>query len=105
MEIEDFDQFQKDHKWTYAKTYAKWCPHWYLVKNQIADQEGFKAFLEHIDRNGIWMAWGKNTRKYYDHKNYRYWHMHTTSTLHEAVIINRERIKDSKCTLIPEPRF
>jgi len=105
MEIEDFDKFQKDQRWTHAKNYAHFCPHWYLVRTKIADVEGFNNFLNHIETHGVFMQWGKFTRKYYDRGEYRYWHMQSAGTLDQVIIINREKIATSMCKEIRKPIY
>lgn len=84
------DDFIDAYKWTYAKT-MPWYPHWYLVREKCANDEAFNAFIEHIHKNGVMMAWGRQPiRPYLEHKGYRYWTM--TMDVKKTRIINREKI-------------
>lgn len=99
MNTEEFEQFEKSQRWIFAKSYASWCPHWYIVTDKMEPEDlpAFREFVQFIEDNGVMMKWNKYTRKYYDQGEYRYWHMVSSEEVDTVFLINRELISGSKC--------
>ncbi len=63
--------------WTYAKTYAQICPHEYIVKDQI-DQDQWDSFIEgvtFIRENGFTAKYKSRSGEYYIFYDHYYWTM------------------------------
>jgi hypothetical protein len=80
----------KSNKWTFAKTFAKFAPHEYLVinKKDLNEVRRFRAFIEIIREYGYEGHFGKRVFKYFEIDGYKYWTM--GAPVEETIIINRE---------------
>lgn len=96
MKYEDKLDFIKRHRWQFAKTYAEFAPHEYLVRNWIkspTDREDYLEFCRAIFEEGETLFYnGKRERKYLKVDDKWYWCMDATPE--EATIINRCEVDD-----------
>lgn len=69
-EMYDFINAQK---WIFAKTYAAFAPHEYIVRKYVADKEAFDRAGEFILKNGMRMFYYKHERKYLYCDGWFYW--------------------------------
>ena len=95
MTYSAFQQVIDRNKWTFAKTYAAFCPHEYVVKERLAeeDQRVFEEITLFIRENGFTAQYGnKGPNRYYIVDEYYYWTM--GAPIEETTILNRARSKD-----------
>lgn len=89
MEITPVDWMARQ-SWTFSKTRAATNPHWYLVRQKIADNVAFDAMVRHIFTEGVPRVWGgKLYRVWYSPDGHHYWCMGWP--VPETTIINRTR--------------
>ena len=91
----DFQQFIARHKWVFAKTYAAFCPHEYVVKDRLTEEEKriFEQIVVFIRENGFAAVCGrKGPNCYYTVDEHYYWTMGTP--IEETTILNRARLSD-----------
>jgi len=80
-------------RWTFALTYARFAPHWY-VRRHDCDQRDFRLLFEavqaseHVERFG-----GVLYRYLRPDDGYKYWVM--TDDIRKAIIINRAKVEGS----------
>lgn len=93
MDLNQLKSFFNQQKWIFAKTYAAFAPHEYIVKDKIIgfDRE-FTEAVETILDKGMRMFYYKKERKYLFLDGYFYWAM--TNNPAEATIINRCKPED-----------
>ena len=95
MTHSDFQQFIARNKWTYAKTYAAFCPHEYVVKDRLTaeDQHVFEQIVVFIREKGFFAIYGrKEPNRYYTVDDYYYWTM--GDPVEETIILNRAKLSD-----------
>ena len=95
MTLFDFQQFISRNKWIFAKTYADFCPHEYVVKERLSTEEQriFGQIVAFIRKNGFLAIYGKmDPKPYYIVGDYYYWTM--GDPVEETVILNRARLSD-----------
>ena len=95
MTHSDIQQFISRNKWIFAKTYADFCPHEYVVKDKLSidDKQVFEQIVRFIRENGFLAIYGKMQPKpYYIVGDYYYWTM--GDPVEETVILNRARLSD-----------
>ncbi len=92
------DTFLRDFinmfKWTYAKTYAKICPHEYIVKDRI-DQNQWDIFAEVvalIREEGFKANYKSKLGEYYILDDHYYWTM--GAPVEETTVLNRAKLSD-----------
>jgi hypothetical protein len=86
--------FINKFKWTYAKTYAKICPHEYIVKDNI-DQDQWDGFVEavaFIREKGFTAKYKSRSGEYYILDDRYYWTM--GAPVKETTILNRAKLSD-----------
>lgn len=91
----DFQQFIAWHKWTFAKTYAAFCPHEYVVKDRLTEEEKriFEQIVVFIRENGFTAVYGrKGPNHYYTVDEHYYWTM--GAPIEETTILNRAKLSD-----------
>lgn len=87
-------QFIQKQKWIFAKTYAQFAPHEYVMKlrcNGTVDE--FNEFGQYIQEHGMRMFYYKNERKYLLLDGYFYWVCGEVTGTHDASL-NRCRPED-----------
>ena len=95
MTHEEFKQFIDHHTWTFAKTYAAFCPHEYVIKDRLpeAEQHIFEQIVTYIRENGFIAIYGrKGPKQYYSVGEYYYWTM--GAPVDETTVLNRARLAD-----------
>lgn len=81
-------------RWVFAKTFATFAPHEYIVKGKCnARKEEFEAFMDYILEKGIRMFYYKRERKYLFLDGYFYW-ICRDSADDPTAVINRCRPDD-----------
>lgn len=92
--VQDIKDFIARNKWIFAKTYAAFCPHEYVVKNRLSesDQKLFEKIAIYIREHGFPAQYGKNVRMYYVVDDRYYWTM--GDPIPNTIIINRARLED-----------
>ena len=88
----DLKAFVAAQSWTFAKTYAKTWPHWYIVRKNV-DEASFLEFVKIIRNNGYKGKFYNKEIIYYDLDEYTYWTM--GAPIEETTIINRALKKDT----------
>ena len=91
----EFQQFIDRNKWIFAKTYAAFCPHEYVVKDRLSDDEQcvFEQIVAFIRENGFVAIYGrKGPNQYYTVDDYYYWTM--GAPIEETTILNRAKLSD-----------
>ena len=71
---QELEQFIKEVKWTWAKTYAETWPHHYIVRDRV-DKELFLKFVLHIREYGEWEYFYNTQLKYFEQDGMVYWTM------------------------------
>jgi hypothetical protein len=86
-----FKKFIIQNKWIFAKTYADFAPHEYLVKGRLTidDQKVFEEFVIFIRENWYKKMFGKTEYTYFDIDDNTYWTM--WSPLEQTIILNRAK--------------
>ena len=95
MTHEEFSQFIDRNKWTFAKTYAAFCPHEYVVKERLPEEEQrlFEQIVAFIREKGFTAIYGrKGPNQYYSVDDYYYWTM--GAPIEETTILNRAKLSD-----------
>ncbi len=91
----EFQQFIRRNTWIFAKTYASFCPHEYVVKERLAkdDQLIFEQIVSFIRKRGYTANYGrKGPNSYYTVDDYYYWTM--GDPVEETNILNRAKLSD-----------
>ena len=83
--------------WTFAKTYAKTCPHWWTHRKQW-DKETYFRVLRAILKHGVKRRWRNGPQRSYLRagNGYEYWCMieHGNFTHQDSFILNRAELPD-----------
>ena len=90
-----FTQFILRNTWIFAKTYAAFCPHEYVVKERLPAEERvlFEQIVSFIRERGFTAAYGRlGPNRYYTVDEYYYWTM--GEPIEEANILNRAKMAD-----------
>jgi hypothetical protein len=92
MEVEQFDAFIEGSTWVFAKTYAAYCPHEYVVGRGKIDRREFEAAVLFIRRCGFDAYYGNRLGPYFIRGDYYYWTM--GEPVERCQIINRAKLAD-----------
>lgn len=90
-----FKEFIQRNRWIFAKTYASFCPHEYIVKDHLSKDEQaiFIQAVQFIRDNGFLAIYGKKEPNHYfivdDHY---YWTMGEPVEI--TTILNRAKLDD-----------
>ncbi len=90
-----FQQFIARNTWTFAKTYAAFCPHEYIVKDRLSKEEKavFEEIVSFIRENGFEAVYGNlGPNQYYTVDDYYYWTM--GAPIEQTTILNRAKHSD-----------
>lgn len=87
MNHNEFEAFIAKQKWIFAKTYAEFAPHEYVVKGKGNSNEEFMEAVNFIIENGIRMFYYKTERKYIFMGGKFYWMCCNQNG--EPIVINR----------------
>lgn len=91
MNKEEFDKFVDDKEWVFAKTYAKFAPHWYIALSKV----GYEYKNDFIEAANFIRINGHKVRFYskdyicFDSGGYRYWTM--DEDINDTDLINRAK--------------
>ncbi len=90
--LKKYKDFIQRQKWVNAKTFIRFAPHEYILKNNLVeeDQRIFEDFVIFIRENGYKEKFGSRTYTYYNLSKKKYWTM--GSPLKKTIIINRANI-------------
>jgi hypothetical protein len=93
---EEFQNFVREAKWTFAKTMPQW-PHEYIVRERV-DEKLFEQLVHHIRANGHEEAFYTETYIYFEDDGMLYWTM--DAEVSDTTLINRCRKESSyECRL------
>ena len=95
MDHNEFREFINRHEWTFAKTYAAFCPHEYVVMNRLPREERplFPQIAQLIRDEGFVAEYGRLGPNWYDIVDeYYYWTM--DSKVEDTDLINRAKLTD-----------
>ena len=99
MDHNGFREFICRHEWTFAKTYAAFCPHEYTLQRE-SRWEDFARFFEFIWENGFDAYYGKNMQRYFidTERGWYYFVSHNDvdengKAQRSATLINRASLK------------
>jgi hypothetical protein len=86
--------FINKFKWTYANTYAKICPHEYIVKDKIdkGHWDSFAELVRYIREKGFTANYISMSREYYILDDHYYWTM--GAPVEDTSILNRAKLSD-----------
>ena len=98
MTIEEFKTFVDDNDWIFAKTYADWAPHEYVVKDKLNEknQALIQEVVAFIRNNGFPEFFGNQEHKYLYYDRHYYWEMGDDPE--KTIIINRCNYDDYRMT-------
>lgn len=86
-------KYFESQKWTFAKTYAMFAPHEYIVRSKVSDKEAFDKAVHYIQQYGMRMFYYKHERKYLFAGGQFYWALWNEDDPTDAVI-NRCKPED-----------
>ena len=92
MDHNCFRAFINHHDWTFAKTYAAFCPHEYIVMKRLPEEEHtlFPEIAQFIRDKGFVAKYGRlEPRSYYN------WTM--DEKVEDTDLINRAKLTDFDC--------
>lgn len=94
MTEQKIKDFITRYSWTFSKTYAKFAPHEYYVKDNLDEQgkEDFVEFVIFIREVGFPCKFGKQTHIYFEFEGKYYWTM--GDTIPNTIILNRCNVED-----------
>ncbi len=94
MNDNQFRVFINSFTWTYAKTYAKICPHEYIVKDKIDERhwDNFAEVVGYIREKGFIANYKSRSGAYYILDDHYYWTM--GAPVEETTVINRAKLSD-----------
>jgi hypothetical protein len=78
--------------WTFAKTYARFAPHEYTVRQQCRAQRleaGFDDLAQLIEEAGFWRSWGGHRWRTIVIDDQAYWLYRVWVPVNERTVINR----------------
>ncbi len=83
-------EFAESQTWKFAKTYAKTCPHEYLVKNRLSDEDKLKyeRFVQTMKADSVVGYFYGHENKYLILGDHYYWFMYTPDNM-AVDLINR----------------
>ena len=95
MDHNAFKEFIHRNRWIFAKTYAAFCPHEYVVMKRLPEEEHqlFPEIAQFIRENGFTAEYGKlGPNRYYIVDDYYYWTLDKNAE--DTVLINRAKLSD-----------
>ncbi len=90
-----FREFIARNTWIFAKTYAAFCPHEYIVKDHLPEEEkvAFEQIVSFIREKGFDAVFGNlGPNQYYTVDDYYYWTM--GAPVEQTIILNRAKHSD-----------
>ena len=99
LSLEDFAAAMEAQRWKFAHTYARLCPHCYVVERWWKPHAGLKLVdcARFIEEQGEPMIWGskRTVRMYVTVGDFRYWQMDASWSVCD--LINRQELSFSTC--------
>lgn len=94
MTLNEVKNFIDRQTWVFAKTYAKFSPHEYIVKMNLPadEQETFIEVVKYIRANGFRLFFGNKAYTYIEVDDKMYWTM--GDPIADTYILNRCNIAD-----------
>ena len=95
MDHKSFQDFINRQEWTFAKTYAAFCPHEYVVMRRLPGKEWplFAQIAQFIRDEGFVAEYGRlGSNWYYIVDEYYYWTM--DKNVEDTDLINRAKLSD-----------
>ena len=95
MNHDSFRDFINRHEWTFAKTYAAFCPHEYIVMKKQTEDEWplFPEIAQFIRDEGFVAEYGRlGPNRYYIVDEYYYWTLDPKAE--DTDLINRAKLSD-----------
>ena len=95
MDHSAFREFIQRHEWIFAKTYAAFCPHEYIVMNRQTKEEWplFQEIAKRIREEGFDAEYAKlGPNRYYIVDGYYYWTLDKNPE--DTDLINRAKLTD-----------
>ena len=95
MNHDIFRDFIKRHQWTFAKTYAAFCPHEYIAMKKLPGEEWhlFPEIAHFIRGKGFVAEYGRlGSNWYYIVDDYYYWTL--DKNVEDTDLINRAKLTD-----------
>lgn len=95
MDHKCFQDFINHHEWTFAKTYAAFCPHEYIVMKKLPGEEWplFPEIAQFIREKGFVAEYGRlGPNWYYIVDEYYYWTL--DKNVEDTDLINRAKLSD-----------
>ena len=98
ISLEEFKTFVANNNWIYAKTYADWAPHEYVVKDKLDEknQALVPEIVAFIRENGFPAFFGDQEHRYLYFDLHYYWEMGDDPE--KTIIINRCNYDDYRMT-------
>lgn len=102
-EVEYIRKIVGENAWTFAKSYAAFCPHEYTMRKAWKNREDYKTLVRHIWKYGLDAYYGRATepkRYWFDHETGLYYFIYPEDTdeegnvTEEAFLLNRAKISD-----------
>ena len=106
MNHEALRDFICRHEWTFAKTYASFCPHEYIVMRKLPGEEWplFPEIARFIRENGFVAEYGSlGPNWYYIVDDYYYWTM--DEEIEDTDLINRAKLSDFEFVKVEDGRM
>lgn len=85
-----FDRFLESARWNWAKTYEKYAPHWYCVRDEFGNDTLFDEVVKFMRENSRTEYFFKKPFQYFYHDGWKYWTM--GNPINETTIINRAKV-------------
>ena len=95
MDHNSFRDFISRHEWTFARTYAAFCPHEYIVRKKLPEEEQslFPEIAGFIREKGFVAEYGRlGPNWYYVVDEYYYWTL--DKNVEDTDLINRAKLSD-----------
>ncbi len=95
MDDEQMRDFVRNHRWQFAKNYAKKCPHEYVVRKWMNTQDEVDEFIrvaQYITDSGFMAYYYTRCGKYYILDDKYYWTMEMP--IENTTVINRANMAD-----------
>ena len=95
MNHDCFRDFINRHEWIFAKTYAAFCPHEYIIMKKLPEEEWklFPGIAQFIRDEGFVAQYGRlGPNWYYVVDEYYYWTL--DAKVEDTDLINRAKLSD-----------
>ena len=95
MGKDKYRDFVNSQEWIFSKTFEKWAPHEYILRNNIkGTDDEFVSFVQYIRDNGTPIYFGNRIHTYLELDEKYYWTM--GDPIEETIVLNRCNMHDYK---------